>query len=70
MIMKGATETESDLWVLSSVIWEPLCVCSGGGGVLSGLQLVMPSGALCRTLFPNLESCVWLVWSFVDQKMA
>lgn len=51
---------ESDCSVLKCVIWELVCVCSsGGGGWLSGLQLVMPSCALRRKLFPPYRSCVW-----------
>lgn len=42
-----------------------MCVCSGGGGVLSGLQLVMPSGALCRALFPTSKSYVGIAGSAV-----
>ena len=40
----------------------------GGEGVLSGLQLVMPSGALRKAPAPTSESCVGTVRSSVGIK--
>lgn len=45
------------------------CVCcGGGGGVLSGLQLVMHSGALCRAVTPTSKSYVGIAGSAVGLK--
>lgn len=43
-------------------------VCSGGGGVLSGLQFVLPSGALRKTLPPTSggKCCAGTLESTVD----
>lgn len=43
-------------------------VCSGGGGVLSGLQFVVPSGALRKTLLPTSggKCCAGILESTVD----